>query len=48
MFERMKRDQQVNLLERQRQLAELYNSEMDQWRAEALARVETQEDRKAR
>lgn len=36
------------MIQRRRQLADLYNDEMDMWKAEVLARVETQEDRKAR
>jgi hypothetical protein len=44
----MKRASEENLLERRRRLAEMLNSEMAQWEEEALSRVETQEDRKAR
>ena len=33
---------------RRQQLADLYNNEMDDWRAEVMSKVETQEDRKAR
>ena len=39
---------EVALLERRRRLAELLNDELQQWQAETLAKVETQEDRKAR
>lgn len=44
----MERDHQVELHRRRRELADLYNDEMEQWKAEVLANVETQEDRKAR
>jgi hypothetical protein len=33
---------------RREQLADLYNDEMECWRMEVMAKVETQEDRKAR
>jgi hypothetical protein len=36
------------LLRRKQQLANLYNEEMETWRAAVMAKVETQEDRKAR
>ncbi len=44
----MDREHQVALHRRRRELADLYNEEMEQWKAEVLANVETQEDRKAR
>jgi hypothetical protein len=44
----MERDNDMNLHSRRRELADLYNDEMEQWKAEVLANVETQEDRKAR
>ena len=44
----LKREQDKALYHRRRDLADLYNSEMDLWREEFMARVETQEDRKAR
>jgi hypothetical protein len=44
----MDRDNQIQLHRRRRELADLYNDEMEQWKAEVLANVETQEDRKAR
>lgn len=44
----MERDNQISLHQRRRDLADLYNDEMEQWKAEVLANVETQEDRKAR
>lgn len=44
----MERDNQISLHQRRRELADLYNDEMEQWKAEVLANVETQEDRKAR
>lgn len=37
-----------SLLSRKNQLADLYNYEMNLWRSEVLAKVQTQEDRKAR
>ena len=36
------------LLRRKQQLANLYNEEMETWREAVMAKVETQEDRKAR
>jgi hypothetical protein len=45
-MEELRRQQEVSVIERRRQLADLYNSEMDAWQAEVLASVETQEDRK--
>lgn len=36
------------LYHRKRELADLYNSEMEAWQEEFLSRVETQDDRKAR
>lgn len=47
-YQRMERDNEGILMFRRRNLAALYNNEMDQWRSEALAKTETQEDRKAR
>lgn len=44
----MERENEINLHSRRRELADLYNAEMDQWKAEVLANVETQEDRKLR
>jgi hypothetical protein len=44
----LRKHREASLLERRKKLAELYNMEMDSWREEALSRVETQEDRKAR
>ena len=44
----LRRENEINVHSRRRLLADLYNSEMDQWQAEVLANVETQEDRKAR
>ena len=39
---------EINLNKRRQQLADLYNYESTKWREESLAKVETQEDRKAR
>jgi hypothetical protein len=36
------------LMNRRQHLADLYNDEIDCWRSEVMAKVETQEDRKAR
>ena len=41
-------ENEKGLVIRRQQLADLYNDEMDGWRAEVMAKVETQEDRKAR
>ena len=49
--ERMKELRSANergLEIRRQQLADLYNDEMEGWRSEVMARVETHEDRKAR
>ena len=49
--ERMKELRSANekgLEIRRQQLADLYNDEMEGWRSEMMARVETHEDRKAR
>mmetsp|Transcript_15101 Transcript_15101/g.25173 ORF Transcript_15101/g.25173 Transcript_15101/m.25173 type:complete len:481 (-) Transcript_15101:324-1766(-) len=46
--QRHKAQQEAALNVRRQQLADLYNYEIEMWRAEAMARVETQEDRKAR
>lgn len=45
-FEELRRQQEASLIERRHQLADLYNSEIEAWRNEVLASVETQEDRK--
>ena len=44
----MLREHGKKLYLRRRELADLYNCEMDAWQDEFMARVETQEDRKAR
>lgn len=44
----MRRQNEVNVHHRRRMLADILNDEMDQWQAEVLANVETQEDRKQR
>jgi hypothetical protein len=46
--ERMKAQNEAGINQRRQQLADLYNREIEAWRAETIARVETQEDRKAR
>lgn len=38
----------MNLFTRRQDLADLYTQEMEMWRAEILAKTETQEDRKER
>ena len=47
-FREISKENQSQLLQRRKMLAELYNSEMDRWRDEVMAKIETQEDRKAR
>ena len=47
-FERLMRDNEIRLLERRKQLAELYNYEISEWKNEMAQLAETQEDRKAR
>lgn len=46
-FEELRREQEASLLMRRHQLADLYNSEIQSWRDEVLAKAETQESRKA-
>eukprot|EP01038_Epipyxis_sp_PR26KG_P009722 gene9722-13082_t len=43
-----KKQYEQDLLNRRKKIADLYNDEIEMWRAEILAKVETQEDRKAR
>lgn len=47
-FNKKKAEYEMNLNRRRQELADLYNRELAEWRDEAMARVETQEDRKAR
>lgn len=47
-LDRMRRERDANLINRQRALAELYETEMEQWKDEVLSKVETVEERKAR
>jgi hypothetical protein len=47
-LEELRRQREASLLVRRRQLADLYNQEMEMWRNEALAAAETLEDRKRR
>ena len=47
MFNKQKLEYSDALLARRRQLAELFNEEMENWKLEALSRVETMEERKA-
>ena len=47
-YQRLSKENEDMIILRRRGLADLYNSEMEQWRSEALAKIETQEDRKAR
>lgn len=42
------REYEVELYDRKNALAELYNTEIEGWRAEVLSKVETMEDRKSR
>ena len=54
--QRIRKDRNISLRKeygkalylRKRELADLYNSEMEAWQDEFMSRVETQEDRKAR
>jgi hypothetical protein len=48
MFETKRKEYEENLVSRRKKLADLYNYEINSWRQEILARVETQEDRKQR
>jgi hypothetical protein len=47
-LDKRKQEYATNLIERKQRLANLYNTEMENWRNEVLSKVETQEDRKAR
>lgn len=47
-FNALKAENEIELLNRRKRLADLYNSEMDEWKRELLSKMETQEDRKAR
>lgn len=47
-FEKRRVQYEKELTGRRKQLADLYNAELDQWKREAMSLVETQEDRKAR
>lgn len=47
-FNQVKLQQELTLLQRREQLAELYNYEMDCWKQEVLSRVETVEDTRNR
>jgi hypothetical protein len=44
----LKKDYGKELYHRRRELADMYNNEMEVWQEEFMARVETQDDRKAR
>jgi hypothetical protein len=46
--ESLKKNYGKELYHRKRELADLYNNEMEVWQDEFMARVETQDDRKAR
>jgi len=46
--ERLKAQNEASINQRRQQLADLYNREIEAWRQEAVSRVETLEDRKAR
>ena len=45
---KLKNHEQELLNDRRQQLAKIYEDEMEMWKAEVLAKVETQEDRKKR
>jgi hypothetical protein len=45
-FEELMRQQEKSVLQRRKQLAELYNDEMESWTQEILSNVETIEDKK--
>ena len=47
-FSQIRRDQEASLLDRRRELANLYNSEMDNWTDEIMSKTETLEDQKQR
>ncbi len=47
-FNELSREYEARLYERRKQLAALYNREMEGWKEEALSRVETVEERKQR
>jgi hypothetical protein len=47
-FNRLRRDNDIALLARRQELADLYNDEITQWKNEMYQMTETQEDRKAR
>jgi hypothetical protein len=47
-MEAERRTKNLELHERRKRLADLYNYEMAMWKDEILARVETKEERKAR
>ena len=46
--EALRKDYGKALYHRKRELADMYNSEIELWQSEFMSRVETQEDRKAR
>lgn len=46
--EALRKDYGKELYHRKRELADLYNMEMEAWQEEFMSRVETQDDRKAR
>jgi len=47
-FDKRKQEYEISLHDRRQQLADLYNTEIEAWRAEVLSNVETLEDRQAR
>jgi hypothetical protein len=47
-LEAKRKEYENHLLERRRKLADLYNSEIVQWRKDVLSKIETPEDRKLR
>lgn len=47
-YELLKRDEDVDLYKRRKELAEMYNQEIEYWKTAVLNKVESVEDRKAR
>ncbi len=47
-LEKRKQEYEISLHDRRQQLADLYNTEIEAWRAEVLNNVESVEDRQAR
>ena len=45
-MDQIKRQQELALIERRKELASLFNSELESWSDEVLSRVDTIEDKK--